>query len=196
MSNTTFPNVICGGPINKKRSRCIFHMPSEKAAPTPLLMCLVGNAVVQGDNYTCSKPPIDFKTKVLFRPGQGRTGQAKAELLFWSQREVLNKCNCHPVIRVRPKKAFAHLRFWARLTLGITVLTASFLSRLTGITKSSCLFFSRPNLVISFSKPADTYLQSLKSLSKPWSNGNIDNIQNQIRNLQLQLLQSTGWPFR
>ena len=36
---------------------------------------------IQGDNYTCSKPPVDFKIKVPFWPGQGRTGQAKAELL-------------------------------------------------------------------------------------------------------------------
>ena len=36
---------------------------------------------IQGDNYTCSKPPVDFETKVTFWPGQGRTGKAKAELL-------------------------------------------------------------------------------------------------------------------
>ena len=50
---------------------------------------------IQGDNYTCSKPPVDIKAKVPLWPGQGRTGQAKAELLVLSQREVLNKCNCH-----------------------------------------------------------------------------------------------------
>ena len=32
-------------------------------------------------------------SKQQFRFGLGRTGQAKAELLVWSQREVLNKCN-------------------------------------------------------------------------------------------------------
>ena len=37
---------------------------------------------VQGDHSTCSKPPVDFKTEVPFWPGQARTGQAKAELLF------------------------------------------------------------------------------------------------------------------
>ena len=28
--------------------------------------------VVQGDHSTCSKPPVDFKTKVPFWPGQDR----------------------------------------------------------------------------------------------------------------------------
>ena len=45
-------------------------------------MCVLGSGSnLQSDNYTCSKPPVDFKTKVPFWPGQGRTGQAKAELL-------------------------------------------------------------------------------------------------------------------
>ena len=39
-------------------------------------------SLVQGDNYTCSKPPVDFETEVPFWPGQGRTGQAKAELVL------------------------------------------------------------------------------------------------------------------
>ena len=33
---------------------------------------------VQGDNSTCSKPPVDFKTKVLFWPGQSRTSVLKS----------------------------------------------------------------------------------------------------------------------
>ena len=36
----------------------------------------------EGDNSTCSKPPVDFKTKVPFKPGHAGTGQAKVELLF------------------------------------------------------------------------------------------------------------------
>ena len=27
---------------------------------------------LQVDNYACSKPPVDFKTKVPFWPGQGQ----------------------------------------------------------------------------------------------------------------------------
>ena len=54
-------------------------------------------AYLQGDHSTCSKPPVEFKTEVPFWPGQARTGQAEAELLFSSQREVLNKWNGHPV---------------------------------------------------------------------------------------------------
>ena len=40
------------------------------------------SAHVQGDHSTCSKPPVDFRTKVPFWLGQARTGQTKAELLF------------------------------------------------------------------------------------------------------------------
>ena len=47
---------------------------------------------VQGDHSACARPPVDFKTKALLWPGQ-----AKAALLFWSQREVLHKLNGHPV---------------------------------------------------------------------------------------------------
>ena len=47
---------------------------------------------IQGDHSACAKPPADFKTKVPLWPGQ-----AKAKLLFWSQREVLHKLNDHPV---------------------------------------------------------------------------------------------------
>ena len=48
---------------------------------------------IQGDHSACAKPPVDFKTHVpLAWPDQ-----AKAELLFWSQREVLHKVNGHPV---------------------------------------------------------------------------------------------------
>ena len=35
---------------------------------------------LQGDHSTCSKPPVDFKTKVPFWPVQAMTGQAKAEI--------------------------------------------------------------------------------------------------------------------
>ena len=38
--------------------------------------------IVQGDESCCQKPPVDFKTKLPFWPGQARTGEAKAELLF------------------------------------------------------------------------------------------------------------------
>ena len=54
---------------------------------------------LQGDHSPCAKPPVDFKTKVPFRPGLPWPGQAKAELLIWSQREVLHKMNGHPVLR-------------------------------------------------------------------------------------------------
>ena len=53
---------------------------------------------LQGDNSTWSKPSVDFKTRVPFWPGQARTGQTKAELLFQSHREVLHKLNGHPVV--------------------------------------------------------------------------------------------------
>ena len=56
---------------------------------------------VQGDTAGSSKPPIDFKTKVLLWPGQARLGQAKTELLFWCQREVLNSLLCPPVFKFR-----------------------------------------------------------------------------------------------
>ena len=36
---------------------------------------------VQSDHSACGEPPVNFKTKVPLWPGQGRTGQAKAELL-------------------------------------------------------------------------------------------------------------------
>ena len=53
---------------------------SEESLPREV--CKYCELHLQGDNYTCSKPPVDFKTKVPFWPGQGRTGQAKAELVF------------------------------------------------------------------------------------------------------------------
>ena len=42
--------------------------------------------------------PLTSKQKFRFGPGLSLPGQAKTELLFWSQREVLNKWNCHPVV--------------------------------------------------------------------------------------------------
>ena len=45
---------------------------------------------IQGDTSGCAKPPVDFKTKVLFWPG--------LELLFWSQQEVLHNLMCHRVL--------------------------------------------------------------------------------------------------
>ena len=36
----------------------------------------------QGDHSGRTKPPVDFKTKVLLWPGLAWPGQAKAELLF------------------------------------------------------------------------------------------------------------------
>ena len=38
--------------------------------------------IVQDDTSRCPKPPVDFKTKVTFWPGQLRTGQSRAELFF------------------------------------------------------------------------------------------------------------------
>ena len=55
---------------------------------------------LQGDHSTCSKPPVDFKTKVLFWPGQARTGQASPKgrgTCVLKSTEVLNKWNGHPV---------------------------------------------------------------------------------------------------
>ena len=46
---------------------------------------------IQGDHSDCAKPPVDFKLKF---------SQAKAELLFSSQWEVLHKLNGHPCIWV------------------------------------------------------------------------------------------------
>ena len=37
-----------------------------------------------GDNSTCSKPPVNFKTKVPFWPGLAWPGQAKAERVLKS----------------------------------------------------------------------------------------------------------------
>ena len=55
------------------------------------------NFYLQGDHSGRTKPPVGFKTKVPLWPGLAWPGQAKAELLVWSQQEVLNKCNCHTV---------------------------------------------------------------------------------------------------
>ena len=52
---------------------------------------------LQGDKAACANPPVDLKTLVPLWPGQARTSQAKTELLFQSQREVLHKLNGHPV---------------------------------------------------------------------------------------------------
>ena len=37
---------------------------------------------LQGDNYTCSKPPVDFKPKVPLWPDLSCPGQAKMEVVF------------------------------------------------------------------------------------------------------------------
>ena len=42
---------------------------------------------------------LSLTSRQKFRFGQARTGQAKTELLFWSQQEVLNKWNGHPVYK-------------------------------------------------------------------------------------------------
>ena len=55
------------------------------------------HSTAQGDTSRCSKPPVDFKSWVPFWPGLALPGQAKAELLFWSQQEVLANVMCHPV---------------------------------------------------------------------------------------------------
>ena len=52
---------------------------------------------LQGDRAACAKPPVDFKTCIPLWPGQARTSQAKTELMFRSQREVVHKLLCHPV---------------------------------------------------------------------------------------------------
>ena len=52
---------------------------------------------VQGDTERWPKPPVDFKANVPFWLGLARTGQAKAEPLLRSQREVLANVLCHPV---------------------------------------------------------------------------------------------------
>ena len=54
---------------------------------------------IQCDTERWPKPPVDFKAKVPFWLGLGNTGQAKAELLFRSQREVYANvlCQCHPL---------------------------------------------------------------------------------------------------
>ena len=57
----------------------------------------VSPKLIQGDTAGSSKPPVDFKTQVLLWPGLYWPGQAKAELLSWSQREVWNYLLCHPV---------------------------------------------------------------------------------------------------
>ena len=44
--------------------------------------CILSASKIQGDPSRCLKPPVDFKMKVLFWPGQVITGQAKTELLF------------------------------------------------------------------------------------------------------------------
>ena len=49
--------------------------------------------LMQGDTSGCAKPPVDLKTKVPLWPGQ-----AKTELLFWSQWEVLHNLMYHPVV--------------------------------------------------------------------------------------------------
>ena len=46
---------------------------------------------LQVDTSGCGEPPVDCKTKVP------PPGQAKTELMFWSQGEVLLNLMCHPV---------------------------------------------------------------------------------------------------
>ena len=57
-----------------------------------------GSSNIQGDIERWPKPPVDFKAKVAFWLGLARTGQAKAELLIRSQREVLANVLCQPVV--------------------------------------------------------------------------------------------------
>ena len=62
-----------------------------------LIVTWVNGDCVQGDTSGCDEPPVDFITKVPFWPGLSWPGQAKTELLFWSQREVRHNHMCHPV---------------------------------------------------------------------------------------------------
>ena len=66
--------------INKINS-CALLEPLPKRVYMWFLGVKIHQAL-QGDNSTCSKPPVDFKTKVLLWPGQARPAQAKMELLF------------------------------------------------------------------------------------------------------------------
>ena len=53
---------------------------------------------LQGDNSTCAKPPVDFKSKVPLWPGQARAGQAKTELYFLKSTGGLAQVELSPCI--------------------------------------------------------------------------------------------------
>ena len=98
---------------------------------------------VQGDTECWPKPPVDFKAKVLFWLGLARTGQAKAELLFRSQREVLANVLCHPVVNRESRERDLAYRPFVRHTQ----LSCSLIPRMSWIfydlgnlrtTKSHC----------------------------------------------------------
>ena len=75
------------------------HLISHFFQITATFSCLFVYLILQGDTSGCAKPPVDFKGKVPFWPGLAWASLAKAELLFWSQREVLHNLMCHPVLK-------------------------------------------------------------------------------------------------
>ena len=80
-----------------KRPHCSEKRHKNAWEGKAVLLPLV-RATIQGDHSPCAKPSVDVKIKVPLWPGQVRAGQAKTELLFQSQREVLHKVNGHPVL--------------------------------------------------------------------------------------------------
>ena len=59
----------------------------------PAMVFSTAPIMVQGDHSRCAKPPVDLKKS----PAYATPGQAKTELLFWSQWEFLDDVMCHPV---------------------------------------------------------------------------------------------------
>ena len=70
--------------------------PSDRSWPSgsppswPDGISFINKIALQGDPSGNPRPPVNFKTKLPFWPGLVWPGQAKEELLFWSQREVVN----------------------------------------------------------------------------------------------------------
>ena len=97
---------------------------------------------VQGVTSDCAEPPIDIKTKVLFWPGQARTGQAKTELLFWSQHEVRHNLMCHPVhkfnSKIRHRLTYFEIRTWSHVFIDFSA--TSYLVALCNLIVSADFF--------------------------------------------------------
>ena len=86
-------------PILLPGAQVLLLSPTKEATPAKVNLSSVDPLhQVQGDPSYCAKPPVDFKTKIPLWPGLPWPGQAKAELFFRSQREILHNVMGHPVV--------------------------------------------------------------------------------------------------